>query len=247
MPLLDHFHPPLLDEPPWETVHGAWIHYLMRSLNRMWLPPEYRAVTERNFGRTLTVDVGVVHEPEATYSAAEAGQPAPGPYEVPPADASLPNIRAPHVRILVYREDGGRRLVGAIELVSPGNKDRPEERRGFAAKLQTYLQSGVSVVLADVVTRPVGNLHNEWTEMFQGPQAARLPEPAEGGAYATAYRPYEDEDGPKVHVWLRHLAAGQQLPTLPLFLAPDLAVPVELEATYVDACADIRIGEPAAV
>ena len=38
---------------------------------------------------------------------------------------------------------GGRTLVGAIELVSPGNKDRPVKRRLLAAKCATYLSRSI--------------------------------------------------------------------------------------------------------
>jgi hypothetical protein len=37
------------------------------------------------------------------------------------------------------------------------------------------------------------------------------------------------------------LQIGQQLPTLPLWLAPDLAVPLDLEASHTAACNDLRI------
>ena len=34
-------------------------------------------------------------------------------------------------------------ISGAIELASPGNKDRPETRRAFAAKCASYLARGI--------------------------------------------------------------------------------------------------------
>ena len=52
---------------------------------------------------------------------------------------------------------------------------------------------------------------------------------------------YVDSTGPRVERWLRPLAIGEELPTLPLFLDHDQVVPVELEGTYTDACADIRL------
>ena len=47
---------------------------------------------------------------------------------------------------------GGATLVGAIELVSPGNKDRAEAHRAFAAKCASYLHEGIGLVIIDVVT-----------------------------------------------------------------------------------------------
>jgi len=42
--------------------------------------------------------------------------------------------------------------VAAIELVSPGNKDRPETCRLFAAKCVAYLTRGIGLVVIDIVT-----------------------------------------------------------------------------------------------
>ena len=54
--------------------------------------------------------------------------------------------------VQVYDEKHHSRLVAAIEIVSPANKDRPEHRRAFAAKCAGLLRERVSVVIVDVVT-----------------------------------------------------------------------------------------------
>ena len=54
------------------------------------------------------------------------------------------------VRVFDLKRD--RRLVAAIELVTPSNKDRPESRQVFVAKCQSLLRQGVSLVIIDVVT-----------------------------------------------------------------------------------------------
>lgn len=41
--------------------------------------------------------------------------------------------------VRVYDARHGRRLVAAIEIVSPSNKDRPESRRAFVAKVAALL------------------------------------------------------------------------------------------------------------
>ena len=43
----------------------------------------------------------------------------------------------------IYDTEYGRRLVAAIEIVSPSNKDRRESRRAFVAKVAALLQKGV--------------------------------------------------------------------------------------------------------
>jgi hypothetical protein len=246
MPVRDHFHPPLLRRPPWATLHGLWIGHLTANLNRRWLPAGYRAELETRFGPDAEPDVCVVREPQAAYPPAlDPGEPAPA-YAVPEPDATVAGVAAPQVRTLVYNVEG--RLVGAVELVSPANKDRPEKRDGFAARIQAYLQSEVSLVLADIVTEYRHCLHNRWAELF-GAGAPRLPEEGARSLYAAAYRPWTDRSGdrrePKLDLWLRPLAVGDELPVLPLFLSADLAVPVELELTYTQACGDIRLPEAA--
>lgn len=39
----------------------------------------------------------------------------------------------------IYDEHHGRRLVAAIELISPANKDRPESRRAFVGEVAALL------------------------------------------------------------------------------------------------------------
>lgn len=61
----------------------------------------------------------------------------------------------------VFATSAGATLVGAIGLVSPGNKDRPEARRAFAAKCVSYLTRGIGLIVVDIVANRLANLHNE--------------------------------------------------------------------------------------
>ena len=65
------------------------------------------------------------------------------------------------IEVQVFATVTGATLVGAIELVSPGNKDRPETRRAFAAKCVSYLTRGIGLIVVDIVTNRLANLHNE--------------------------------------------------------------------------------------
>ena len=51
--------------------------------------------------------------------------------------------------------------MAAIELVSPGNKDRDGHRQAFAIKCASYLCQGISLIVIDIVTTRRANLHNE--------------------------------------------------------------------------------------
>jgi hypothetical protein len=141
----------------------------------------------------------------------------------------------------VLSAEGGRTLVAAIELVSPGNKDRPAKRRLFAAKCATYLSRGVGLVIIDVVTSRQGNLHNELADLLVLDAAFRMP--AGQSLYAVAYRPLRVADSEKVEAWLTALAVGQPLPAVPLSLGAELCVPVDPEAAYREACRRRRVDE----
>jgi hypothetical protein len=133
----------------------------------------------------------------------------------------------------------GRPLIAAIELVSPGNKDRPEERTAFAAKCASYLHSGVSLIIMDIVTDRRFNLHNELMRLMNA--APNLHLPAEAHLYAVAYRPVLREERPEIDLWPTTFQLGDALPLLPLRLTDDLFVPVDFEATYQETCRRRRI------
>src|SRR5437899_5287812 len=63
--------------------------------------------------------------------------------------------------VRLFSTMAGLTLVAAIELISPGNKDRPEERQAFAIKCASYLHQGGSLIIIDIVTSRRANLHNE--------------------------------------------------------------------------------------
>src|ERR1700722_689363 len=58
MPLLDHFHPPLSVERPWEGIHSAWASTIAAQLNDDQLPPDYFAMPLVTVGGRVEVDVG---------------------------------------------------------------------------------------------------------------------------------------------------------------------------------------------
>jgi hypothetical protein len=59
--------------------------------------------------------------------------------------------------------------------------------------------------------------------------------------YAVACRCARNGDAWLLETWTHSLALGQPLPTLPLWLADNLAVPLELEASYQETCRILRL------
>lgn len=53
--------------------------------------------------------------------------------------------------VLIFDTERERRLVAAIEIVSPGNKDRPDSRTLFVAQCAHLLRQDVCVSLVDLV------------------------------------------------------------------------------------------------
>jgi len=245
MPLLDHFHPPLSSERHWEAFHGRWAAAITDVLNDKLLPPDYFAEMQVHVGSRVEVDVGSFHEDvraavrrlpladEGGVATIEA------PAWAPPAPAmQMPAIFPDNVEVLVYGTEAGATLVAAVELVSPGNKDRADARRAFAAKCSTYLQQGVGLMIVDVVTNRQANLHNELVELLAvGEQYAIAPD----ALYSTAYRPVRRPNDDKIDVWTAPLEIGRRLPLLPLALDKGICLPLDLEPPYVEACARSKL------
>ncbi len=79
----------------------------------------------------------------------------------PPVPAlTIPAVFPDEIEVQIFGSPTGAHLVAAIELVSPGNKDRSVARRAFAAKCSSYLQLGIGLIIVDVVTERLANLHD---------------------------------------------------------------------------------------
>ncbi len=217
MPLRDHFHPPLSLRHQWTSLHGPWAASISAELNRR-LPRGYIAQTNVHIG--IETDVAALREqgtPDAS-GCWSAGDPS----AVLTAAAATDTVE---IQIVSLHE--GPVLVGAIELVSPANKDRPSERVAFVDKCAGLIRRRVGVLVVDVVTERRASLHQAL--------AARL-DPAVGPLldthlYAASYAPGAANGLARIRLWERPLALGEPLPTMPLWLR-DLCVPVDLEASY---------------
>ncbi len=141
--------------------------------------------------------------------------------------------------VRVYDIQRARRLVAAIEIVSPANKDRPEHRRMFVAKCAALLQQHVSVVIVDVVTLRDFNLYAQLLEMLE------LHDPSIGvppqSQYAVACRYGEFHNKRLFETWNHPLELGHPLPRLPLWLTDTFAVTLDLEESYEQTCRDLRL------
>lgn len=236
MPLRDHFHMPLRGLCTWESFHSGWANEIVRELNKS-LPAAYVARPNVKLGVDVAADVGTLeqtgHAPAKNGGGVATAVWAP---PTPTLSVAVDFHRLDVFEVQVHRE-GGLEMVAAIELVSPRNKDRPTARRSFAAKCAAYLQAGVSVIVVDVVTERKENLYAALLDQLALPPAATAPD-----LYATACRTIPADEPSRLEAWLTPLSLGAPLPTLPLWLEADLAVPLELERSYTATFGELRVG-----
>ena len=233
MTLHNHFIPPLSVTRPWEGFHSTWTTMIAQELNRL-LPPEYVAIPQTSRGPMVEIDDATLGLAVTTTRGAVAPTWSPAePAWSGTVDWSARDLF--EVRVIDQRD--GPRLVGAIELISPANKDRPAARQAFAGKCAGYLRLGVGLIVVDVVTTRHHDLHRQLVELLEldAPQSAES-----DPLYAVAYRTQQQETT-RLSIWPWRLSIGSALPTLPLWLLPDLVVPVDLEISYQAACKLLRI------
>jgi hypothetical protein len=228
-----------VDAGIFHAFHTTWIAETQNTLNQGLLPRGYYALAEQHAGRFIT-DVLMLHvDPSA---------PAPQPLPPLPPDTggiavaeAPPRARRKQViepaaltrrRSLAIRHVSGHRLVALVEIVSPANKDRPESVEEFATKAASALDCGVHLLLVDLFppgpSDPQG-MHGAIKQRLEGldePYDLPPEAPLTLASYAA---------GPRVEVYLEHLAIGDPLPDQSLFLRPDRYINVPLEPTYLTA------------
>ena len=238
MPLLDHFNPPLNRTHPWRSCHGAWAAAMARLLNQGVLPAGYYAVPLVDRDGPIEIDVAALREQGATLPVGNGAVPQTWSPPAPGVAVAVELPAADGVEVQVFADDGDRQLTAAIELVSPRNKDRAQARQAFAVKCAGYLQQGSSVVVVDTVTTRRADLNVTILSLLG--VSASVPAPS--SLSAVSYRAVgREEETQQLQLWSAPLALGQPLATLPLWIASDFSVPLDLEASYQATCTDLRI------
>jgi hypothetical protein len=235
MPLLDHFHDPVYSSHPWESFHAAWATEIMAWLNKR-LPRRYIATVYTHLGPEIAADVAEFERDpspdDGPPNGAANGGVAVETWAPPTTALVMPAVFPDDLEVRVHDRERDFKVVAVVELVSPGNKDRPETRRAFAAKCAAYLQRGIGVVTVDIVTSRHFNLHNDLVGLL-GLAAPFLMN--EGATiYTVAYRPARRGDANQIDLWLHPLTLGGALPKVALALRGTKAVPLDLDATYTE-------------
>ncbi len=240
MPLRDHFRPPLDDLHQWESLPTGWPLMIVASLRRR-LPRGFVAELSAHSGRAVEVDVAT-HEREGipplgtdgAGGVALATATATWAPPEPTFSAATDLTEQDEYEVRVYDARRRRRLVAAVELVSPANKDRPSHQRAFVTKCAGLLRERVSVTVVDIVTTRTANLYEELLDELRLDDPGLSPEPS--GLYAVTCRLRQADEEWRLQSWLFPLALGAAMPTPPMWLAADLSVPLELEVSYEQSC-----------
>lgn len=225
-----------VEDGVFHAFHVAWIPEISKSLNGGLLPEGYYALAEQHAGQSIT-DILTLHASPATVKPLpplpDTGGTAVA--EAPPQVRRRETVEAEAIarqRSLAIRHVSGHRLVALLEIVSPGNKDRRRSVEDFVIKAATALEFGVHVLVVDLIPpdpHDPSGLHaaiRQRLEKFEAPYDLPADEPLTIVSYAS---------GPRIEVYLEHLAVGATLPEMPLFLRRDRYVNVPLEATYQEA------------
>jgi hypothetical protein len=209
------------------------------------LPEGFIAAPRVHLGAAFEIDVTTYHQDEGSRretSSDRDGGVATAAWAPPKPTFSL-ETELPdqdEYEVQVYDARHGRRLVAAIEIVSPSNKDRPESRRAFVAKVVALLQRDVCVSVVDVVTIRQFNLHAEVLELIDRTDPMLGQEPP--ALYAvTARGRKRTGNRPLLDTWFYPMLLGKPLPTLPIWLDSELGVFLDLETSYEETCRVLRI------
>ena len=242
MPLRDHFHPPVSRRASWEGIHGQWPAMIVQLLNPV-LPDGYMAEPRVHLGPYFEIDVTAFERtpPQTVTAASGDGGVATAAWSAthPLLDVEADWPDQYEYEVLIFDEERDRRLVAAVELVSPANKDRPESRRALVTNGAALLRQGVSIALVDLVTVRLFNLYAELLDWIGQHDPGLGEEPP--ATYAVSLRFQKPAQRTRLQTWPYPLVVGQPLPTLPLWLSADHSIPLDLEASYEDTCRLLRI------
>jgi hypothetical protein len=214
---------------------------IVRDLSTI-LPAGFRAAPKVHLGSAFEVDVAGydldTRDPDAPAVSSDGGRATLAALS-PTLTVEADVIEQDEYEVRIYDTERGRQLVAAIEIVSPSNKDRPNARELFVGKVAALLQQGVCVSLVDLVTVRQANLYAELLTLLGRSDPALATPPH---LYAVTLRTRKSDRGrPLLDAWFYPMTLGEQLPTLPIWLTPDLHVMLPLEPSYQETCRILRI------
>jgi hypothetical protein len=246
MPLRDHFRPPVSRQESWTSFHAMWAAVIVLQLKKQ-LPAGYTSSPNVQLGTFFERDIGAYesgHEREFS-SALDSGGVTATATAVTTWAVSEPTLfvdseldEEAAFEVKIYDRQHDRTLVAVIEIVSPSNKDREENRIQFTAKCAEFLKQGVAVTIIDIVTVRSANLYTELMKLIRHPDNSMADAPM---IYVTTTRNATELRKPKLQSWANRLAIGQPLPPIPIWLSSQQVLTFDLEQSYEKTCSDLSI------
>ena len=210
--------------------HGSWITHVKESLNDGLLPTGYYAMAEQHF-KQMVADVITLHMDEIpdvpTVGFVERGPVAVA--EAPPR-VQRKMVAEPYEvlrKTVTVRRSSNHRVVALIEIVSPGNKDRPTAIDDFTRKVWSALNLGVHVLVVDLFPPSKFDPNGIHAEIWKACDPEPYSLPSEQPLTLASYVADNSIDA-----YIEHAAVRDQLIDMPLFLDRDWYINIPLEETY---------------
>jgi hypothetical protein len=139
-----------------------------------------------------------------------------------------PDIYAGKAKAVVIRHASNHKIIAVMEVVSPGNKSSRRALRDFVRKAVEFLQADIHLLVVDLFPPgprdPHGLPKAIWDDYYGENDFVLTPDrPLTLSAFVA---------GPVPEALIETTAVGEELASMPLFLTPEVYVPVPLEATY---------------
>ena len=244
MPLRDHFRPPVSKREFVGRVPRPLARH-HRATTRARLPDGFVAEPRVHLGSFYESTSALSSKTKTlSKSSAQARRQVPAsplrprrPAPTLTLDAEFPDQYT--YEVLIFDLERDRRLVAAVEIVSPANKDRAESRQVFVAKCFHLLRQDVCLSIIDLVTIRQFNLYTELLALLERRDPAfAIPAPP---IYAVTCRKRQVGRQTKLDTWAHALELGRPLPSLPVWLSATQNVTLELETSYEETCRVLRI------
>ncbi len=209
--------------------HTSWITHLKEGLKNV-LPTGYYALAEQHLGRKQG-DVLALHvsEPET-----QTPPPEPPPGGALAVAEAPPKVRRTMVssrkgarRTLTIRHVSGHRIIALVEIISPSNRNSANSVKELVQKALAALNAGIHLVIVDLFPpnkfAPQG-LHAEiWDQLDAEEYSLPKRKHLTLASYAA---------GLSTTAYVEHLAVGERMIDMPLFLTSERYVNLGLVTSY---------------
>ena len=221
MPLRDHFHPPLRNRFRPNLIHCMWPMMMVENLN-LELPADHRAYPRATNGTSTEFPVGIPIG-EDSESRTESG------VVFREFDLDEGDDFSMHVEY-------GCTNVAVVAIVGSYNVDTSAHRTAFAAKCADLLCRGIAVSVVDILPDRGCDLSRETLAFLNAP-VQDLPL----GMKATSLRVRRGGRKANLEIWSYPLSVGLVMPTIPVWITSEAAIPLNLELSHESACKALRI------